>query len=84
MELILFTRKGCHLCERIEDLLACYCPEALVVDVDSHRQHQEKYGQRVPVLQFNGVDILEGNFNEKDFLSELSGRIRRYREGQNE
>ena len=83
MDLILFTRKGCQLCERIEDFLACYCPEALVIDVDSHREHQKQYGQRVPVLHLNGVDILEGNFSERALLSALQGKVRSLREGSN-
>ena len=72
MNVVLFTRRGCHLCERVEDLLACHSPEAVIVDVDATPAHVARYGLRVPVLQVEGVDVLEGRFDETALVAALT------------
>ena len=71
MKVVLFTRRGCHLCERAEDLLACHSPGALVIDVDATPEHVARYGLRVPVLQVEGVDVLEGRIDEAALVAAL-------------
>ncbi len=65
---VLFSREGCHLCERAEDLVESYFPECLVLNVDSDRERSRVYGARVPVLVIKGKAILEGNFVEEEVL----------------
>ena len=60
----LFSRKGCHLCERAEDLVSVYFPGCPVLDVDADEQHRCLYGMRVPVLVVSGEVVLEGQFEE--------------------
>lgn len=64
MKIVLFTRRGCHLCESAEDLLAFHGLEVELVDVDASPEHRARYGLRVPVLQIDGSDALEGRFDE--------------------
>jgi glutaredoxin len=64
VDVVLFTRRGCHLCEQAEDLLACHWPAARLIDVDATPDLAVRYGLRVPVLQVNGVDVLEGRIDE--------------------
>ncbi|MFM7035635.1 MAG: glutaredoxin family protein, partial [Planctomycetia bacterium] len=64
MTFVLFTRRGCHLCEQAEDLLACHGVKAVCVDVDASPEHSARYGLRVPVLQIDGQDVLEERFDE--------------------
>ncbi len=71
MKVVLFTRRGCHLCERVEDLLACHTPEAEIIDVDASPDHAARYGLRVPVLQIDGVDVLEGRIDEASLVAGL-------------
>lgn len=71
MKVVLFTRRGCHLCERAEDLLACRVPEAVIIDVDATPEHVARYGLRVPVLQVQGVDVLEGRIDEAALVAAL-------------
>ncbi len=62
----LFSRKGCHLCERAEDMVAVYFPECPVLDVDADQLQRRLYGMRVPVLVVGGEVVLEGHFDETD------------------
>jgi len=70
----LYTRRGCHLCEAAEDMLAAWGFAAAVefVDIDAHPEMQGLYGSRVPVLTADGVVVMEGRFDE----AELAGRMR--------
>jgi len=70
----LYTRRGCHLCEAAEDMLAARGLAAAVefIDIDAHPKVQGLYGSRVPVLTADGVVVMEGRFDE----AELAGRMR--------
>ncbi len=62
----LFSRKGCHLCERAEDMVAVYFPGCPVLNVDADQRQRRLYGMRVPVLVVGGEVVLEGYFEETD------------------
>ena len=62
----LFSRKGCHLCERAEDMVTVYFPGCPVLDVDADQRQRRLYGMRVPVLVVGGEVVLEGYFEETD------------------
>ena len=66
MVLVLYTRRGCHLCEAAEDMLATHVRPGGVefVDVDGESDLQSRYGSRVPVLVADGVVVMEGRFDE--------------------
>ena len=59
----LYTRVGCHLCERAEQVLRAereVIPFKLVtVDVDGDPELTRRYGVRVPVLAVDGVELFE-------------------------
>lgn len=63
---MLYSRRGCHLCERAEEWLAFQSPEAVVVAVDDDPASAAAYGLRVPVVEIDGVVTLEGRFTEAD------------------
>ena len=64
----LFSRKGCHLCEQAEDLVAIYFPRCQVLNVDLDESHKQLYGIRVPVLVVGGEVSLEGKISEADVV----------------
>ena len=64
----LFSRNGCNLCERAEDLVAIYFPKCHVFDVDADELHRQLYGIRVPVLVVGGEVVLEGPISETDVM----------------
>ena len=62
----LISRRRCHLCEQVEDLVAAYFPASPVLDVASDDSREHLYGVRVPVLLKDGEVVLEGAFEEAD------------------
>ena len=53
LELVVYSRRGCHLCELMLEELVPLCRDRAtirVLDVDSREDWRRAYGQRVPVL----------------------------------
>jgi hypothetical protein len=75
MVFLLYTRRGCRLCEEAEDMLAALAPVGGVelVDVDTLPDLQRRYGTRVPVLTADGAVVLEGRFDEAALVRLVSG-----------
>lgn len=73
--IMLYTRRGCHLCEAAWDVLAPLGPalaaEIVPCDVDADPALTTLYGDRVPVLVVDGAVVLEGRFDERDVLRAL-------------
>ena len=67
----LYTRVGCHLCERAEDIVATHLPGCRLVDVDKAQKLQRAYGLRVPVLVFGDRVLFEGQIDEEDFIQAM-------------
>ena len=70
---VLYTRRGCHLCETVEDWLDAAglsrsaCPDRFI-DVDGDPEHTLLYGERVPVIVVDGRVVAEGRIAEGDLL----------------
>jgi glutaredoxin len=65
--LILYSRPGCHLCERAQAMLTPLCRElgvALAVsNVEDDPRLEAAYGERIPVLVQDGVELLVWPFD---------------------
>ncbi|MFM8985740.1 MAG: glutaredoxin family protein [Planctomycetia bacterium] len=72
MNIVLYTRRGCHLCAEAEDLLACAGRRFELVDVDAFAATAARYGLRVPVLEAGGRVVLEGRFDAARLARVLS------------
>jgi hypothetical protein len=58
--LSVYSRPGCHLCEKlIEDLLPLIRDRAelKVLDIDSRADWTEAYGSLIPVVELNGLAL---------------------------
>jgi len=64
VEVVFYTKAGCHLCEDARDLLEEIAEEteyALTeIDIRSDREVFERYRYRIPVILINGETLLEG------------------------
>ena len=58
MDLILYSREECHLCDDAWALALALAPGCAlqVVDVDADPELEKRYGLRVPVLRVAGSD----------------------------
>ncbi len=61
-EIRVYSRQGCHLCERlIEELLLLLRRRHAVEirDIDSDMEWQRRFGERIPVVEIDGRVICE-------------------------
>lgn len=72
MDLRLYTRRGCHLCEVAEDMLGVLRADVRLVDVDGDAAALARYDLRVPVLEIDGRVVLEGRFDERSLAAALA------------
>ncbi len=71
MKIVLYSRRGCHLCEQAEEWLAVHAPAATVVDVDAVPGAAAAFGLRVPVLVIDDTAVLEGRFDEEQMQAAI-------------
>lgn len=72
-----YSRRGCHLCEvLIEELLPLVRGVARIEvhDVDTRREWREQYGDRVPVVEIDGVYVCHYRLDRQGLLSRLGAR----------
>jgi len=75
-EVILYSRKGCHLCEIVKESLSKLEKRGgftwREVDVDSDAEIRRRYTDEVPVVFINGRKAFKYRMNEQDFLRRLA------------
>lgn len=78
-ELVVYTRRGCHLCEvLIEELEPLIRGRARLElrDVDSDEDWRREYGLRVPVLEAAGRTLCEFRLDRASVLAFLDKAAR--------
>ncbi|AZB44976.1 glutaredoxin family protein [Bacillus sp. FJAT-42376] len=72
MNLTVYSREGCHLCEEAVNIIAELCEEMdgsyTIVDIQKDDGLTEKYGLMIPVIEMDGKTLVYGQV-KKDFLS---------------
>ena len=75
-EVILYSRKGCHLCEIVKESLVKLEKHASFtwreIDVDSDPEVRRRYTDEVPVVIINGRKAFKYRMNEREFLRKLA------------
>ena len=75
-EVILYSRKGCHLCEVVKESLEGLMDRALFnwreVDIDQDEDLRQKYNDEVPVVLINGRKAFKFAMDEEEFLKKLA------------
>ena len=64
LQVIVYTRTGCHLCEEAEQLLTRYGLAPRLVDIDAEAGLRERYTHCVPVIVIDGKERFRGRVNE--------------------
>ncbi len=76
-EVVVYSRRGCHLCE---DLLEELAPllrglaTLTVRDIDSRPDWRERYDTRVPVVAVDGTEICDYFLDRTRLAEALNGR----------
>jgi glutaredoxin len=78
MEVTLYTRAGCHLCDEVKAVLTRARAKAdftlLEVDIDSDPALLAEYNDQVPVVAINGRKAFKYHLKEDEFLKVLQAR----------
>ncbi len=74
-EVILYSRKGCHLCEVVKESLTKLSRQGSFhwreVDVDSDAELRHKFTDEVPVVFIDGRKAFKYHLDEREFLRKL-------------
>jgi glutaredoxin len=75
-QVIVYSRKGCHLCEIVKESLTKLHRHGGFtwneVDVDSDDQLRRQYTDEVPVVFINGRKAFKYRMDEREFLRKLA------------
>ena len=75
-EVIVYSRKGCHLCEIVKESLVKLHKRGGFdwrdVDVDSDPELRRQYNDQVPVVFIDGRKAFKYRMDEQDFLRKLA------------
>jgi glutaredoxin len=63
MQVVLFSRQRCHLCDDARGALQAAGIEFAEVDVDTDPVLQAEYGTSVPVVEVSGVPVFEAGMD---------------------
>ncbi len=77
-EVILYSRKGCHLCEVVKESLQALTHRARFtwreVDIDQDEELRRRYNEEVPVVFIDGRKAFKYQMDEEEFLKKLAAR----------
>jgi glutaredoxin len=74
-EVVLYSRKDCHLCEAVKETLERLVHRAAFtwreVDIDGDEELRKKFNEEVPVVFIDGRKAFKYSMTEDDFLKKL-------------
>jgi len=75
-DVIVYSRKGCHLCEVVKERLAKLSRRGgftwREVDVDADLELRRQFNDEVPVVFIDGRKAFKYRMSEQDFLRKLA------------
>ncbi|HMK28602.1 MAG TPA: glutaredoxin family protein [Terriglobales bacterium] len=75
-EVILYSRKGCHLCEVVKESLMKLSRRGgfrwQEVDVDSKEEYRRRFTDEVPVVFIDGRKAFKYRMDEREFLRKIA------------
>jgi glutaredoxin len=77
-DVIVYSRKQCHLCDEVKDKLARLESKGLFrwreIDIDGDPELQRLYNEEVPVVFIDGRKAFKYTLEEREFLKKLAAR----------
>lgn len=75
-DVVLYSRKGCHLCEIVKESLDKLSRQTAFrwreIDVNSDTELRRRFSDEVPVVFINGRKAFKYRMDEREFLRKLS------------
>jgi glutaredoxin len=77
-DVVVYSRKGCHLCDVVKDTLIRLDGQAdfqwREVDIDTDPELRQQYNDQVPVVFINGRKAFKYHMEEQMFLRAMAAR----------
>lgn len=75
-DVVVYSRKGCHLCDVVKDTLAQVQGDFQwrEVDIDADPELRERFNDEVPVVFIDGRKAFKYRMDPRQFLRALAGR----------
>ena len=77
-DVVVYSRKGCHLCDVVKEILTQVQGEAdfrwREVDIDADSQFRQEYNDQVPVVLIDGRKAFKYRMDRHQFLRVLAGQ----------
>ena len=79
-DVVVYSRKGCHLCDIVKETLAQVQGEGEAdfawreVDIDGDAELRQRYNDEVPVVFIDGRKAFKYHMDARQFLRALAGR----------
>ncbi len=73
-EFVVYSRRGCHLCEELLEILEPLCrgkAKISVRDIDTNPEWQEAFGLLVPVLYFGEKEVCRYQLDRQQVIDLL-------------
>jgi glutaredoxin len=78
-DVVVYSRKGCHLCDIVKETLIQAQSDAdfqwREVDIDADLELRQKYNDEVPVVFIDGRKAFKYRMDRRLFLRALAGRV---------
>ncbi len=76
MALTMLVRSYCHLCDDMLGALSAAYPEQRrvleIIDIDRHTELEAQFGELVPVLLLDGIEVCHYHFDPAALAARLS------------
>jgi glutaredoxin len=76
MQVVLYTRQGCHLCDEALAVLQSHRLSPRLVDIDTDPELRQRYNECVPVVEIDGQERFRGRVNEVLLRRLIAGKHR--------
>lgn len=73
MDVVLYTRAGCHLCDDARELLEAHSIQPRLIDIDGDQALCDRFNDCVPVVEIDGRVRFRGRV-DPGLLRRLLGR----------
>ena len=77
MTLVLYGRRGCHLCDDARAVLERIGHPFEEVDIEADDELLARYLERIPVIALDGTELYDFFVNEAELRARLDARVRR-------
>jgi glutaredoxin len=68
----LYSKSGCHLCERAREVIERCRADYEIVDISGNSELEARYGQDIPVILLDGVEVARHFVRERKLLELLA------------